>query len=83
MAVKWVHPDNKNRICEINTQTGDTLYVHEPYEWENDEGPEGWYALSDIEGIFVYAETEDEIEELRDRFNATATDLAAESGNTP
>lgn len=81
--MKWVSPKNKNRVCEINTATGDGLYVHEPYEWENDEGPEGWYALSDMEGIFVYAETEDEIEELRDRFNATAVDISNRAPGQP
>ncbi len=30
-----------------------------PCEWENDDGPEGWYAVSteDAGGIVAYAET--------------------------
>lgn len=28
--------------------------VHGPYTWENDYGPDGWYAVSDYNGIFAY-----------------------------
>lgn len=34
--------------------------VHAPGMWENDEGPEGWWAVSNEEGIVAYFPTESE-----------------------
>lgn len=28
--------------------------VHAPTQWENDEGPEGWWAVSNNDGIIAY-----------------------------
>ena len=32
----------------------DTWQVHEPGDWQNDTGPEGWYAVSNDNGIVAY-----------------------------
>jgi hypothetical protein len=29
-------------------------HVHEPDMWENEEGPKGWYAVSNNDGIVAY-----------------------------
>lgn len=36
----------------------ESLHVHCPSSWENDTGPENWYAISDENGIRAYAATE-------------------------
>lgn len=40
-------------------QDTESLHVHCPGSWENDTGPEGWYAISDEDGIKAYAGTEE------------------------
>ena len=30
------------------------VQVDEPYMWENEVGPKGWYAVSNDEGIIAY-----------------------------
>lgn len=32
----------------------ETVAVHTPYMWENDNGPKGWYAVSTDDGIVAY-----------------------------
>lgn len=29
-------------------------YIHEPGDWENDDGPKEWWAVSNEEGIKAY-----------------------------
>lgn len=42
----------------MTTKTLDDLLevwaVHPPGMWENDDGPEGWYAVSNDDGIKAY-----------------------------
>jgi len=33
--------------------------VFPPGAWENDDGPEDWYAVADEEGIVAYANTDE------------------------
>lgn len=35
------------------------IAVHSPGMWENDTGPEGWWAVSDNDGIKAYFADED------------------------
>lgn len=45
-------PRTINEACDF-------VSVHAPGQWENDEGPKGWYAISsDHDGIVAYAGTE-------------------------
>lgn len=30
------------------------ISIHDPGMWENDDGPEGWWAVSDKSGIIAY-----------------------------
>ena len=52
-SAQW--PDD---VDEPPTKTLDAALekwqVHEPYMWENTEGPKGWYAVSDDTGIVAY-----------------------------
>ena len=32
----------------------DVWSVHEPGMWDNDDGPEGWFAVSNNDGIVAY-----------------------------
>lgn len=50
--------------------------IHGPGQWENDQGPEGWYAVSDVNGIFAYTSTQ----ELA-QFLVTALEAALDPGN--
>lgn len=34
--------------------------VHDPGMWENDDGPEGWYAVSNHQGIVAYFHDEND-----------------------
>ena len=36
----------------------DDWSVMEPGMWENDDGPEGWYAVTNTDGIVAYFATE-------------------------
>lgn len=36
------------------------ISVFPPGTWENDEGPENWYAVADTDGIIAYFATEND-----------------------
>lgn len=55
----------------MNYDEEEQILVHEPGEWNNEDGPKGWYAISNEDGIFAYASTLE---------MATAIKLMAEPG---
>jgi hypothetical protein len=43
--------------CKQGKSMGDLLEeygVLDPYDWINDEGPKGWYAVANDDGIIAY-----------------------------
>ncbi len=46
------------------------ILVHDPGTWENKDGPLDWYAISNEDGIFAYANTEQNTYDIRDAFRA-------------
>jgi hypothetical protein len=54
--------------------------VLDPLQWENDDGPKGWYAVADNSGIVAYFGKEEHALGFRmAMINATLNDLAAAS----
>ena len=52
-------------------KTHSDITVHTPGMWENDSGPEDWFAISCKDcSIFAYAATEQDAFDIRDAFRA-------------
>lgn len=63
MGKEYKAPDFDEWVGDID--------VHPPGVWENAQGPDGWWAVSDDDGIRVYASTEDTAFAIKDAIEAS------------
>ena len=72
MSICWVDQDEWAAKRHVVDDMDELIVVHLPGEWENEDGPLGWYAVSDSDGIFAYADNLQEAVKLTDHFIQTA-----------